>query len=340
MWYVIGTTQNKINKKRKDVHVMKRSDFSPSPTPDDLPIPYSPPAHSQRVRTLWLAVLAVGMVCLSAALLLGMGSAGSRQSDDDTPSAPSNPTSSSLSDDAGRDLPKDFSSSTRPPEPGADDAEDFSASPLPEELTQTSPSEDLIDSAKDDASEDAEKEAVTVIVEQIVLSGSADLVYQSYSDGNCMVIGIGNCRDRCLVIPTRSPTGETVIAIGSEAFLGCEFLEAVQIPATVKTIGTRAFGNCPRIVQFCVDSNSSAFCAVDGVLYSKDMTSLLSYPAGRGCPSAAIPASVTYISAMAFASTMVCRHISYAGDIAAWRKITIGDGNDLLYTLSKQFGAS
>ncbi len=328
---------------------MKRSDYSPSPTSDDLPIPYSAPWRGQRVRTLWLAVIAVGLVCLSAALLLGMGSAGSRQSDDDTlsnpsdassPFAPSDQTSNDLSGDAGTDLPKDFSSPATPPEPGADGAEDFSASLLPEELTQTSPPEDLVDSAKDDASEDAKKETVTVIVEQIVLSGSADLVYQSYGDGNCMVIGIGNCRDRCLVIPTRSPTGETVIAIGSEAFLGCDFLEAVQIPATVKTIGTKAFGNCPRIVHFCVDPNNAAFCAVDGVLYSKDLTALLSYPAGRGCPSAAIPASVTYISAMAFASTMSCQQISYAGDIAAWRKITIGDGNDLLYTLPKQFGAS
>jgi hypothetical protein len=73
-------------------------------------------------------------------------------------------------------------------------------------------------------------------------------------------------------------------------------------------------------------------------LCSADGTALLSYPAGRPCPTAVIPASITYISAGAFSKTDKLTAIHYLGSLNAWRSMEIGDGNDVLYTLPKAFG--
>ena len=191
-----------------------------------------------------------------------------------------------------------------------------------------------------DQSTPATAEPPTIVVEQILLSGSAGLVYRSYGNGSCIVEGIGSCTDTCLIIPTRSPDGDTVIAIDQGAFVACNQLLAVQIPATVKNIGKYAFSDCSSLLLFSVDPQNPAYCAQSGVLYSKDMTSLLSYPAGRPCPTATIPASVTYISAKAFDTSAQYSSITFEGTLSAWRSIHIEEDNQILYTLPKQFAPS
>ena len=126
-------------------------------------------------------------------------------------------------------------------------------------------------------------------------------------------------------------------AIGQEAFAACPWLQAVQIPATIKSIGKSAFADCSGLLLFAVDAANSAYCAQDGVLYSKDGTALLSYPSGRPCPVATIPASVTYISAQAFGASATYQTIVFEGTLAAWRAIRIEDDNSILYTLPKRF---
>ena len=184
---------------------------------------------------------------------------------------------------------------------------------------------------------DVPTETPPIVIEQILLSGSAGLVYRSYGTGTCRVEGIGSCTDACLISPSRSPDGDTVIAIGQEAFAACPWLQAVQIPATIKSIGKSAFADCSSLLLFAVDAANSAYCAQNGVLYSKDGTALLSYPSGRPCPVATIPASVTYISAQAFGASATYQTIVFEGTLAAWRAIRIEDDNSILYTLPKRF---
>ena len=74
---------------------------------------------------------------------------------------------------------------------------------------------------------------------------SAGLAFVSNGDGTCYVSGRGNCTDTQIVIPTVSPDGDIVIAIGDEAFVGyCYDITSIIVPDTVTKLGAHAFGGC------------------------------------------------------------------------------------------------
>ena len=94
---------------------------------------------------------------------------------------------------------------------------------------------------------------------------------------------------------------DSVTTIGNSAFFGCSGLTSIAIPDSVISVGDAAFANCNGVTQIEVDTNNPSYCSVDGVLYSKDKTMLLCYPAGKTTPSdVAIPDSVTAIGNYAF----------------------------------------
>jgi len=57
-------------------------------------------------------------------------------------------------------------------------------------------------------------------------------------------------------------------------------LSSIYIPASVSEIGSYAFSGS-KLKEINVDVNNKDYCSVDGVLYSKNMTKLCSFPAGR-----------------------------------------------------------
>ena len=69
--------------------------------------------------------------------------------------------------------------------------------------------------------------------------------------------------------------------IGTRAFLSCRSMTSVEIPASVISIGDNAFGGCTGINDFVVNSANSNYCAVEGVIYTKDGKKLVQYPAKR-----------------------------------------------------------
>ena len=72
----------------------------------------------------------------------------------------------------------------------------------------------------------------------------------------------------------------------------------VNIPAKLAVIGDAAFAYCTGLKQFTVDGRNETFTARDGVLYSKDMSTLVSVP--NVSTIARIPSSVTKIGVSAF----------------------------------------
>lgn len=92
-----------------------------------------------------------------------------------------------------------------------------------------------------------------------------------------------------------------------KAFTECTGLTEVTIPYTLTSIGDRAFYGCTKVKKFTVASGNPAYCSDDaGVLYNKNKTTLIAYPAGRA-GLYIIPNSVTSIGAGAFYK---CRKIS------------------------------
>lgn len=91
---------------------------------------------------------------------------------------------------------------------------------------------------------------------------------------------------------------ESLEYIGNGGFINCRSLKVVNIPAKLSVIGGAAFAYCTGLQQFTVDGRNSTFTARDGILYSKDMSTLVSVP---NVPTIArIPSSVTKIGASAF----------------------------------------
>ncbi len=92
----------------------------------------------------------------------------------------------------------------------------------------------------------------------------------------------------------------SVTSIGDYAFYWCSKLTQVTIPSSVTSIGDYAFEDCYALTAINVESDNTAYCSVDGILFNKDKTTLIQYPAGKPETSYNIPDGVTSIGYEAF----------------------------------------
>ena len=118
---------------------------------------------------------------------------------------------------------------------------------------------------------------------------SEGLEFISNGSGSCYVSGLGTCTDTDIVIPSVSPKGDTVIAIGYAAFEGCSSLTAITIPASVIRISLFAFENCTSLRTVTIAEGIRLISIGDSAF--KNCTSL---------ETITIPATVTSIGEDAF----------------------------------------
>lgn len=100
-----------------------------------------------------------------------------------------------------------------------------------------------------------------------------------------------------------------VTGIGIGAFFGSTNLTNITIPKSVTKIGDKAFVGCSALTSFSVDSMNLAFSSPDGVLFSKDMLTLVACPAGR-TGSYSITNTVTTVGNYAFSDCVGLTNIS------------------------------
>ena len=91
-----------------------------------------------------------------------------------------------------------------------------------------------------------------------------------------------------------------VESIGNSAFANCSALTQVTIGNGVTSIGSSAFYGCSALTAINVESGNTTYCSVDGILFNKDKTTLIQYPASKTGTAYAIPESVTSIGSRAF----------------------------------------
>ncbi|MBO4849694.1 MAG: leucine-rich repeat domain-containing protein [Prevotella sp.] len=103
--------------------------------------------------------------------------------------------------------------------------------------------------------------------------------------------------------------------IGYEAFYGCSFLEKVTLPATVEEIGEGAFSRCGSLARINVEQGNENYCSKEGVLFTKDMTTLVCYPVARGRVSYNIPRQVKTIGLRAFECNATLSHIEVGPNV-------------------------
>ena len=157
------------------------------------------------------------------------------------------------------------------------------------------------------------------------------ILYTSNGDGTCYVSGHMPSFRVDVVIPSVSPAGDTVTAIGEDAFafaniksvqlpdtlklIGSDAfswnnsLLEVSIPASVTYIGVHAFGSCEILCVVDIPANSQLTCIdTQAFYYCYDLSDII------------IPETVTSIGASAFAfchvDAVIPKSVTYIGDYA------------------------
>ncbi|GAU78840.1 leucine-rich repeat protein [Fusibacter sp. 3D3] len=106
-----------------------------------------------------------------------------------------------------------------------------------------------------------------------------------------------NCGFSTIIIPN------TVTEIGQAAFDRCPLVK-INIPSSVEKIGANPFSNCTLLKEITVDSSNKNYIAAEGVLFTKDKTTLISYPAGKVNTSYTIPNTVKTIGQESFVKSV------------------------------------
>ena len=92
----------------------------------------------------------------------------------------------------------------------------------------------------------------------------------------------------------------SVTSIGGDAFYGCKSLTSVTIGNSVTSIGGNPFSGCKSLLSIEVSDNNKNYSSFDGILFNKNKSELIAYPAGKTDSEYAIPNSVTSIGSYAF----------------------------------------
>lgn len=135
----------------------------------------------------------------------------------------------------------------------------------------------------------------TIINDGIVLASSGLLLPDSVTSiGNYAFV---SCQTYNIIIPN------SVTYIGKYAFNNSK-IAIVNISENVAEIGTGAFRDCKYLQEINVDINNPNYSSVDGVLFNKDLTTLIQYPGGKYVYDGyTVPNGVTTIDRYALAYT-------------------------------------
>ena len=122
----------------------------------------------------------------------------------------------------------------------------------------------------------------------------------SYGGENYTVTAIASAAFYQNETITEITISEGITSIGNSTFSRCFALTTVNIPASLTNMGDYTFDACTALTQINVAGSNTAYYSENGILFNKDKTILLCYPAGKPETDYTIPSSVTVIGKNAF----------------------------------------
>ena len=116
--------------------------------------------------------------------------------------------------------------------------------------------------------------------------------------------------------------------IGDGAFGNCKSLETISLPYSVQRIDGSAFSGCTALKSIKVNSDNIYYTDVDGVLFTKDRSTLLTYPNAHS-ESYEIPSSTMTIGPWAFAKCDNLTEVIIPSSVTKIEQWAFGDCSSL-----------
>lgn len=91
-----------------------------------------------------------------------------------------------------------------------------------------------------------------------------------------------------------------VSTIDINTFNGCDALQTISLSSSISSLPDNTFGNLKALQSISVPDENMSLKSVDGVLYDKNTTRLICFPANKNVTTYTVPETVTEIGAYAF----------------------------------------
>ena len=112
-----------------------------------------------------------------------------------------------------------------------------------------------------------------------------------------------------------------LLSMGDLVFQGDVALESVTLPASLVHIGMNPFDRCDELKEISISGDNIFYHVIDGVLYNRAQTVLISYPTGKPEKNFVVPETVTELAFASFSEN------KYIEDITLPDTITKINGN-------------
>lgn len=114
------------------------------------------------------------------------------------------------------------------------------------------------------------------------------------------VVAINGCQKLTeLALP------ESCETVTTGAIQSCDNLESVHLSKAVREFPGNIFASCPNLKVIDIDAENPFFTSVEGIVFSKDMSKLLKYPAGNSNKTYTVPTTVQIIGEHAFEYSVI-----------------------------------
>ncbi|MCL2087547.1 MAG: leucine-rich repeat protein [Oscillospiraceae bacterium] len=135
----------------------------------------------------------------------------------------------------------------------------------------------------------------------VTIAPESDFEYDYNDDGEIVISDYTGNAVKLRIPDTIEGMPVTKIGTGRAAFCDCTGLTEITLPAGVVSIGVGAFFGCEGLREIKVSEDNQVYTSLDGVLFSKDLNTIVIYPRGKIGDYYTIPNSVTSIGEAAFA---------------------------------------